>query len=242
MSTPQRPGTPQRSGTPPRPGTPRPGTPRPPTPLPPERQLEPGPEQPRRKPLDPSIVTARKAVRASQAAFQEDLDTLSEATQSAMDIPAKIRKAPVKSAALAGGAGFLLLGGPRRVIGAVVSRVAPKRKRDPYAGLLPDEIERVLRRSGAADVPGVREALARDFAEYLKTKGKVERRPTAADSLWRTYDAVVGPMGTVGARLLVERLFAADRNRQQHAGGDRAKDDRGAGGGTRTPTPRGTGS
>lgn len=227
MSTQQRPATAQR----------------PPASIPPERQLEPGPEHPRRKPLDPSIVTARKAVRASQAAFQDDLDTLSEATRSAMDIPAKIRKAPVKSAALAGGAGFLLLGGPRRVIGSVISRVAPKRKRDPYAGLLPDEIERVLRRSGAADVPGVREALARDFAEYLKQKGKVEQRPpTAAASLWRTYDAVVGPMGTVGARLLVERLFAADRSRQQQAGGARATDDRGAGGGTRTPTPRGTSS
>lgn len=169
---------------------------------------------PRRKPPDPSIVEARKQVKVAQAAFQEDLDGLSEATRSAMDIPAKIRKAPVKSAALAGGAGFLLLGGPRRVMGAVISKVAPKRKRDPYAGLLPDEIERVLRHSGAADLPGVREALARDFAEYLKTKGKVEqRRPSAADSLWRTYDAVVGPMGTVAARMLVERLFAADRKR-----------------------------
>lgn len=233
MSTPQRPGTPQQPGLPSRSG-----------PIPPDRQLEAGPERRRRKPLDPSIVRARKQVRAAQSAFQEELDELSEATRSAMDIPAKIRKAPVKSAALAGGAGFLLLGGPRRVIGSVISRVAPKRKRDPYGGLLPDEIERVLRRSGAADVPGIREALARDFAEYLKRKGKVEeRRPTAADSLWRTYDAVVGPLGTVGARMLVERLFAADPSREHgrsaRGGG---KGDRGAGGGTRTPTPRGTGS
>lgn len=170
----------------------------------------------RRKPVDPTILAARAQVKVAQAAFQEDMDTLSEATRSAMDIPAKVRKSPVKSAALAGGAGFLLLGGPRRVIGSVISKVAPKRKRDPYAGLLPDDIERLLKDSGAADVPGVREALAHDFAEYLRTKGKAERaRPTAADSLWRTYDAVVGPMGTVAARLLVERLFAAERKRRQ---------------------------
>jgi hypothetical protein len=169
---------------------------------------------PRRKPLDPSVIKARTQVRAAQAAFQDDLDTMSEATRSAMDIPAKVRKSPVKSAALAGGAGFLLLGGPRRVMGAVVSRVAPKRQRDPYAGLLPDQVERILRDSGAADLPGVREALERDFAEYLRAKGKVEAKtPTAATSLWRTYDAVVGPLGTVAARLLVERLFAADRKR-----------------------------
>jgi hypothetical protein len=170
--------------------------------------------KPRKKPLDPTVVEARKGVRAAQAAFQDDLDTLSEATRSAMDIPAKVRKAPVKTAALAGGAGFLLLGGPRRVAGAVIDRIAPKRKRDPYAGLLPDDIERVLRDTGAADVPGVREALARDFAEYLRDKGKVQdRRPNAADSLWRTYDSVVGPLGTVAARILVERLFAASRQR-----------------------------
>lgn len=170
--------------------------------------------KPRTKPLDPTIVEARKQVRAAQAAFQDDMDALSDATRSAMDIPAKVRKNPVKSAALAGGAGFLILGGPRRVAGAVIDRVAPKRRRSPYEGLLPRDIERILRDTGAADVPGVREALERDFADYLKRKGKAEeQRPKAADSLWRTYDAVVGPLGTVAARTLVERLFAADRQR-----------------------------
>ena len=170
--------------------------------------------KPRKKPLDKSIVEARKQVRAAQAGFQDDMDTLSDATRSAMDIPAKVRKSPVKSAALAGGAGFLLLGGPRRVAGAVINRVAPKRTRRPYEGLLPPEIERVLRDTGAAEMPGVREALEKDFAEYLKRKGKAEdKRPNASDSLWRTYDAVVGPLGTVAARVLVERLFAADRHR-----------------------------
>lgn len=174
--------------------------------------------KPRTKPLDPAIIEARKQVRAAQAAFQDDLDTLSEATRSAMDIPAKVRKNPVKSAALAGGAGFLLLGGPRRVAGALISRVTPKRRRSPYEGLLPRDIERVLRDTGAAEVPGIREALERDFAEYLKHKGQVETsRPNAADSLWRTYDAVVGPLGTVAARTLVERLFAADRRRPPRA-------------------------
>jgi hypothetical protein len=169
----------------------------------------------RRRPLEPEVAAARKGVLDARAAFEADLDSLSGATRTAMDIPAKIRKDPVKTVALAGGAGFLLLGGPRRVIGAVTSRVLPKRK-DPYAGLLPKDIERILRDTGAADVPGVRDALARDFAEYLRAKGKAEQdRPSASTSLWRTYDAVVGPMGTVAARLLVERLFAAGRTRSK---------------------------
>jgi hypothetical protein len=167
----------------------------------------------RRRPLEPEVAAARKAILEARASFEEDLDSLSEATRSAVDIPAKVRKDPVKAVALAGGAGFLLLGGPRRVLGAVGSRIIPKRK-DPYAGLLPDDVERILRDTGAADVPGLREALARDFADYLRAKGKADRaRPTASTSLWRTYDAVVGPLGTVAARLLVERLFAAGKRR-----------------------------
>jgi hypothetical protein len=42
--------------------------------------------------------------------------------------------------------------------------------------------------------------------------------PSASTSLWRTYDALVGPLGTVAARMLVERLFAADRSRQTGGG------------------------
>jgi len=162
--------------------------------------------------LTPEVAQARKQVLAARGVLEEDLDGLSEATRSALDIPAKVRRNPVKSVALAGGAGFLLLGGPRRVVRAAVSRVFPTR-RDPYDGLLPDEVERILKRSGAYDEPGVREALEADFADYLRRKGREAPPPNATTSLWRTYDALLGPLGTVGARLLVERLFAADKSR-----------------------------
>jgi hypothetical protein len=162
--------------------------------------------------LTPEVALARKQLLVARGTLEEDLDGLSEATRSALDIPAKVRRHPVKSVALAGGAGFLLLGGPRRIIRATVSRVFPA-KRDPYDGLLPDEVERILKRSGAYDEPGVREALEADFADYLRRKGRQAPPPNATTSLWRTYDALLGPLGTVGARLLVERLFAAERGR-----------------------------
>ncbi len=165
--------------------------------------------------LDPEVALARQRLLVARASLEGDLDGLSEATRSALDVPAKVRKNPVKAAALAGGAGFLLLGGPRRVLRAATGRIFPTR-RDPYDGLLPDQVERVLRRSGAADVPGVRDALERDFAEYLRRKGRpAQPVPSASTSLWRTYDALVGPMGTVAARMLVERLFAADPSRRK---------------------------
>jgi hypothetical protein len=169
---------------------------------------------PHRQPITPEVARARRQVYAAHGALQDDLDALSEATHSALDIPAKVRRNPVKSVALAGGAGFLLLGGPRRIVRSAASRLFPQR-RDPYEGLLPDEVERILRRSGAWNEPGVREALDADFAEYLKHKGRQPVPPSATTSFWRTYDALLGPLGTVGARLLVERLFAADRDRNK---------------------------
>ncbi len=164
--------------------------------------------------MTPEVARARKQVYHAYNALEADLDALSDATHSALDIPAKVRRNPVKSVALAGGAGFLLLGGPRRIIRSATSRIFPKRP-DPYAGLLPDEVERILRRSGAWDEPGVREALEADFADYLRHKGRQPVPPSATTSFWRTYDALLGPLGTVGARILVERLFAADRSRDR---------------------------
>jgi hypothetical protein len=169
-------------------------------------------ERTHRQPMPPEVARARKRVLAAHGALEDDLDALSEATRSALDIPAKVRRNPVKSVALAGGAGFLLLGGPRRVIRSATSRIFPQR-RDPYDGLLPDEVEQILRRSGVYQEPGVREALEADFADYLRHKGRQPLPPSATTSFWRTYDALLGPLGTVGARLLVERLFAADRSR-----------------------------
>lgn len=176
---------------------------------------EPHADRPPRVPATPEIARAQAELLASRAALARELDGLTDATQSALDIPAKIRKDPIRTAALAGGAGFLLLGGPRRVLRSVGRRILPAR-RDPYAGLLPEEIERILRDSGAAAHPGVREAIATDFAQYLRAKGKVTATSGARASLWRTYDVLVGPLGTVGARMLVERLFAAQADRGEH--------------------------
>jgi hypothetical protein len=163
-------------------------------------------------PMTPEVAVAHAELVAARQQLGLALDELTSATQSALDVPAKIRRNPMKTAAIAGGAGFLLLGGPRRALRFALSRVRPP-ARDPYAGLLPDEIEAVLRDSGLAADPEVRRALEADFAEYLRRKGRTEPTPTASASFWRTFDRVAGPLGSVGARLLVERLMAADRGR-----------------------------
>jgi hypothetical protein len=153
------------------------------------------------------------ALEAARTGVAEALDDLTSATQSALDVPAKIRRNPVKAAALVGGTGFLLAGGPRRVVRAMGRRIRPQPRPDPYAGLLPAEIEKVLKDSGVAKDPEVRRALNRDFADYLKQKGKYRPEPTAAASFWRTFDKVAGPLGTAGARTLVQRLMEAEHDR-----------------------------
>jgi hypothetical protein len=161
----------------------------------------------------PEVAEAMAALDAARSGVADALDDLTRATQSALDVPAKIRRNPAKAAALFGGTGFLLVGGPRRVVRAVGRRILPQPRPDPYAGILPDEIEKVLKDSGVAKDPDVRRALNRDFADYLKQKGKYRPEPSAAASFWRTFDKVAGPLGTAGARALVQRLMEAEQDR-----------------------------
>jgi hypothetical protein len=161
----------------------------------------------------PEVAEAMAALEAARSDVADALDDLTGATQSALDVPAKIRRNPVKTAALVSGTGFLLAGGPRRVVRAVGRRILPQPRPDPYAGILPDEIEKVLKDTGVAKDPEVRRALNRDFADYLKQKGKYRPEPSAAASFWRTFDKVAGPLGTAGARAMVQRLMEAEQDR-----------------------------
>ena len=163
----------------------------------------------------PEVSEAMAELDAARAGVAQSLDQLTSATQSALDVPAKIRRNPVKTAALVGGTGFLLVGGPRRVVRLVGRRIFPRRP-DPYAGILPPEIEKVLKDTGVAKDPEVRRALDEDFAEYLKNKGKYQPEPNAAASFWRTFDRVAGPLGTAGARVMVQRLMEAEQSRAVH--------------------------
>jgi hypothetical protein len=116
---------------------------------------------------------ARDRVLAARAAFDEQLQTLEASGRAAVDIPARIRESPGKAAAIAGGAGFLLLKGPSRLYRAarkaITGEPAPLPKR-----MLPKEIEKTLRAMGD-DGDKVRGAIERDFADYAK-KAEKDRR------------------------------------------------------------------
>jgi hypothetical protein len=113
---------------------------------------------------------ARDRVLAARAALGDQIDALEASARAAIDIPAKVRRSPAKAAAVAGSAGFLVLGGPKRLF-----RAANRAVRGPSAALpkrmLPDEIEKTLRSLGE-DGDKVRGALERDFASYTKQAAK----------------------------------------------------------------------
>lgn len=135
---------------------------------------------------------ARDRVLAARAELASSLADLEASGRAAIDIPARIRRSPAKAAAIGGGALFLLLRGPQRVIAAVRRRVsgAPSMPK----GLLPKDVERTLRSLGD-DGEKVRKVLERDFADYVKTSQK-DRKGLVSVALL----ALVRPMVASGAR------------------------------------------
>jgi len=117
---------------------------------------------------------ARDRVLAARAALGEELETLEASARAAVDVPAKIRRSPAKAAAIVGGAGFLVLGGPRRLLRRAKRAVTGPPEPFPES-LLPDQVERTLRELGD-DGAAVRGALERDFAGYAKQASRDRAR------------------------------------------------------------------
>jgi hypothetical protein len=140
---------------------------------------------------------ARQEIKNARRSAETELDELGAATRSALDIPAKIRRNPVKTAGLAGGAAFIAVGGPKRVLRAVESRVFPRR-RDRLESVLPKDVARAVDRLGE-NAETVRANLERDFMHYLE-KRHPEEAPTARRSLWRTYDIFIGSLGGIATK------------------------------------------
>lgn len=145
---------------------------------------------------------ARDRVLAARAALGDELQALEASARAAVDIPAKIRRSPAKAAAIAGSAGFVVLGGPGRLF-----RRARRAVFGPTADLprqmLPDEIEKTLRKLGD-DGDKVRGAIERDFAAYAK---EAEKERGIAPLLSST---IARPLLTRAGRAATEWFFRAD--------------------------------
>ena len=147
-------------------------------------------------------AAARDRVLAARATLGEELEALEASVRAAVDIPAKVRRSPAKAAAIAGSAGFLVLGGPKRLFGAARRAVLGPSAELPRR-MLPDEIEKALGKLGD-DGDKVRGALERDFAAYAREAAK----DRAIAPLLAT--AVARPLLMRGAKAAAEWLFRSD--------------------------------
>ncbi|MEO8625974.1 MAG: hypothetical protein ABI725_09695 [Chloroflexota bacterium] len=172
------------------------------------------------EPPPPKVAAAMKGVEGARESVATELDNLNSSVRAAVDIPAKIKRNPVPTLGAAGGAAFLLLGGPRRVARTVEKQLFPKRYARPPK-VLPRDVEKSLDRLPEEDREKVRAHLEKDFAAYLRAE-HAKDPPTARKSAWKTYDLLLATVGARAARELVKRLFEVPggETRESHASRD----------------------
>jgi hypothetical protein len=146
---------------------------------------------------------ARDRVLAARAALGDELETLEASARAAVDVPAKIRRNPVRTAAVAGGVGFLALRGPQRLFRAGKQAVFGKPEPLPDS-LLPDQVEKAIRALGD-DGQKVRGALERDFAAYAQQAQRDRARLRTLLLL-----TVARPLLTAATKSAVNWLFRTD--------------------------------
>lgn len=152
---------------------------------------------------------ARAEVLAAREGLVGEVERLEAAGRAAIDIPAKVRRAPAQTAGLAAGAAFLLAGGPQRLFRRA-KRAVMGPEADRPKSMLPEEIDRELRKLGD-DGERVRRILEREFASYLEDKSKVRRERDLSAVLALLATAGLKPAVTRAGKELAERLFAPDR-------------------------------
>lgn len=149
--------------------------------------------------------SARTQVLAARALAGEELNRLEASARATVDIKARVRRNPVKAAGVAAGAGFLVLGGPKKVLRG--ARNAIFGKPDPLPkSMLPDQVEKALKELGSDGVR-VRGTLEREFASYLEEKAPHRRDRNLSAVVALLLASVAQPVGQRYGRQLVERLF-----------------------------------
>jgi hypothetical protein len=151
---------------------------------------------------------ARAAVVAARSDLNEELTRFEAAGRSAVDIPARARREPAKTAGVAAGAVFLLAGGPGRVFRRI-RRAVKGPDADLPKAMLPDEVEKTLRKMGS-DGDRVRGTLEKEFAKYLEEHAE-ERKSRDLGAVTALLLANLAKPATARAgKQLAERLFNPD--------------------------------
>ena len=154
------------------------------------------------------VLAAQDEVLAARRGLEDEVVRLEASARAAVDIPARLRRQPAKVLGAVGGAAFLLLGGPKRVL-----RRARRAVFGPDADLpksmLPDEVEKTLRKMGS-DGDRVRGTLEKEFAKYLETTAPDRRDRDLVGVATGLLANLLKPASVRAGRQFAERLFDPD--------------------------------
>ncbi len=149
-----------------------------------------------------STDAARAEVLARRQLLLDEVTNLEASARAAVDIPAKVKRAPVQTAGLAAGTAFLALGGPQRLYRRARRQILGP-KADMPKSMLPKEIDKRLRSMGD-DGEKVRRTLENEFADYLE-KNRKERE---SRDLGATAVSIAGLVLKPAASQLGKRMAA----------------------------------
>jgi hypothetical protein len=147
-------------------------------------------------------------VVAARADFETEIERLEAAGRAAVDIPAKIRRQPVKAAGVAATAAFLVVGGPKRLFRRAKRAVRGEEEALPKS-MLPDEIEKAVRKLGS-DGKQVRGTLEREFAKYLEEREKERKKEGLVAAATALALGALRPVTVRAGKNLAERMMNPD--------------------------------
>jgi hypothetical protein len=151
---------------------------------------------------------ARAEVVARRQLLLDEVIGLEAAARSAFDIPGKIKRAPARTAALAAGTAFIVLGGPRRTYRAF-RRAILGPKADLPKSMLPNQIDKALRSLGD-DGEQVRGLLEREFGAYLD-KSRPEREARNLKGMVSELGGnILRPVTAEAGKRLAKELFSPE--------------------------------
>ena len=151
---------------------------------------------------------ARAEVLAAREGLDEELVRLEAAGRAAVDIPARLRREPAKVLGTAGGAAFLLLGGPKRAFKGI-RRAILGDKSDMPKSMLPPEIEKQLKKLGP-DGEKVRGTIEREFAHYLDETAPKRRERDLSGTAAALLGGALLPVTKRLGKELAERALDPD--------------------------------
>ena len=151
---------------------------------------------------------ARAEVLTRRGELVGEVERLEASARAAVDIPAKIRRNPVKTIGAAGGAAFFLLGGPQRLYKRA-RRAVLGPKADMPKSLLPKEVDNVLRQMGD-DGEKVRAKVEREFAKWLRERAKVGAESDARAAAVAILALALKPVASQIGKQLARQVASPD--------------------------------